>query len=182
MSRSQTLVGEFTAVVEMKDIKWMVDQFRATLGIAVIPFPNCRPIQPWQFVRENSVEVRIRVSANGRTAEIDGDVPEVVRPGERAHPGACADPGEKRKPDMRVRALDDRMQATKVVPVGWIISGYSRASRIGLSYWSTGSATRCVWSFRAAPPGGSESARAPCCARPRCPMRQQSSGAAPSSP
>ena len=75
-------------------------------------------IQTGQFLRENRVQIVVRVAADGGVGRLQRDVGEVVEAGEEADLGELADAGEQREADVRVAGLHHGVQTAQEVAVG----------------------------------------------------------------
>ena len=85
--------------------------------IAVVPGPDPLPVQPGQFGSGYSVEVCVRVPADGRELRIQADALQVVEAREQAHLGEHADSGDEGEPDVAGAALDGPVEAAQIVAV-----------------------------------------------------------------
>ena len=111
-------------------------------AVAVVPAANLVAVQALKLRGEYRVKVIIGESADRRIAGVQGDVFQIVQPGEQADLREHRDAGDKHEPDMSGTALDDAVEPPEVIPVRpRQFQGCPSTSRIGLSYSSTSTTT-----------------------------------------
>ena len=103
---------------KQQDVERVVELLRAEPRVAVVPFADAPAVEARQLRREHRVQVRLRVAADRRILRVEGDVGEVVQPGEQTHLGELAHPRDETEAEVRVAVLDHRVEAAQVVPVG----------------------------------------------------------------
>ena len=98
-------------VEEHQDIEGVVDVLRRPAScIRCTTRGSSVPIKSRGAPGENTrVEIRLRVTADGGVARIQGNVLEVVKPREQAHLRELADTSEEAEPDVGIAVLDDRV-------------------------------------------------------------------------
>ena len=109
---------ELAVAEQQQDVEGVVDLLLAPPAVAVVPLADGVAVEPRQLGREHRIQVRLRIAANGGVARVQGEVLKVVEPGEQAHLGELAHPGEEGEADVGVAGLDDRVQPLQIVPVG----------------------------------------------------------------
>ena len=109
---------EPAAVEQQQNVVRVVDPLLAEPAVAVVPLADAVPVQPRQLRREHGIEVGVGVAADARVARVQGDVLEVVEPGEETDLRELAHTSEESKANVCVARLDCGIQAAQIVAVG----------------------------------------------------------------
>jgi hypothetical protein len=100
-----------------QDVEGVVDRLAEEV-VAVVPAPHFRQIDPVQIVGEGAGQFGLGVAAQGGGARVEGEVLQVVQPGEQRDLGELAHPGQQHEFEVRVQALDGRIEIAQALAHG----------------------------------------------------------------
>ena len=116
-ARLEPVRPELPLPEQQQDVERIVDPFRPPPAVAVVPMPDRIPVEALELGREHRVEIAVRIAADGGVGRTEGDVPQIVQPGEQPGLRELAHPGQETEPDVRVAGLDAAVEAPQEIPV-----------------------------------------------------------------
>ena len=107
----------FVLIEQVENVVRVVELLGAQPAVAIVPGPDHLTIQSFKLRSEHSLQIMIRISADGRMPRRQADVREVVETGGKAGLREHRDAGHEHEPDVVLGTLDDAVYLPQAVPV-----------------------------------------------------------------